>query len=222
MWGFELKGRERYCKDWKVTACMHAHVHTNTQTTALNFSTNGPQWVGYKGGDVMSVIETVCPSTSNPFLIQLSLLTQSREKERTKRQNERQYKWTSLSLFIPFLFPTTSTLLYCISIIKTSLWFVKCAETKIATEFWLFKHLTLKSADLCFDASNFNIIAYKLLFWVSSILEQFNLDSCLCLRSRDHRQFVWLFFNWQEQAKRVLEVFVKSAVRRRVCWTQCL
>lgn len=89
----------------QFTACMHAHAHIHTQThtqthshTALNSSTNGPQWVGYKGGDVMSVMETVGPFTSDPFLIQLSLLTQSREKERTK---ERQRERKCIFLFLP-------------------------------------------------------------------------------------------------------------------------
>ena len=67
-----------------MTYSLHACSRTlykNTQTHTLNSTTNGPQWVGYKVGDVMSVMATVCPFTNDPFLIQLSSVTQSREKE---------------------------------------------------------------------------------------------------------------------------------------------
>ena len=90
---------------------LHACTRTQTLThSALNSGTNGPQWVGYKGGDVMSVMETVCPFTSDPFLTQLSLLTQ-RTKE---RQTER--KWTFF-FFYPFPHPLPANLT---STIKTS------------------------------------------------------------------------------------------------------
>lgn len=82
-WSLNLK---RYKKKI-LQRLIYAHTYTQPLIhTALNSSTNDPQWVGYKGGDVMSVMETVCPFTSDPFLIQLSLLTQSRKKE-TKKES---------------------------------------------------------------------------------------------------------------------------------------
>ena len=68
---------------------MHAHarIHTNSHA-AVKTGTNGPQWVGYKGDDVMSMMETVCLFTSDPFLTQRSFPAQRREKCRTKEKEE--------------------------------------------------------------------------------------------------------------------------------------
>lgn len=55
------------------------HKHTNTAQMA-------PNGLVLKEGDVMSVLETVCPFTSDPFLTQLSFLTQSRKKNKGKTE----------------------------------------------------------------------------------------------------------------------------------------
>lgn len=55
-------------------------LHTNRHA-ALDSHTNGPQWVGCKVGDVMSVMETACPFTTDPFL------TQTRDNKRKTDSN---------------------------------------------------------------------------------------------------------------------------------------
>lgn len=56
----------------KEVHSMWRYTQTDTHT-ALNSRRNIPQRVGYKEGDVMSVMETVCHFTADPFLIQLFL-----------------------------------------------------------------------------------------------------------------------------------------------------
>lgn len=78
MWVFEHKATKDTAKtDTIQLACMHAHVHKNTHNKPLNFSTNGPQWIGYKGDDVMSVIETV--SLHQRFISYPAVLTDAKQ-----------------------------------------------------------------------------------------------------------------------------------------------
>lgn len=116
--------------------------------TALHSGTNGPQWVGYKGGDVMSVMETVCPFASYPFLIQLSFLTQSREKERKNKERQKE----SVLLFF---------ILYSTHLQPTSYLPLKCPLEKWSNLLLDLGHLNTQEADRCALMHPIYIVLHK-------------------------------------------------------------
>ena len=106
----------------------------------------------------MSVMETVCPFTSYPFLIQLSFLTQSRGEE---RKNKERQKERVLLFFI--LYPTH---------LQPTLYLpLKCPFEKWPDLLLDLGHLNTKEADRCALMHPVYIVLHK--SWSNFVAFQF-------------------------------------------------
>lgn len=106
----------------------------------------------------MSVMETVCPFTSYPFLIQLSFLTQSREKERKNKERQKEHVLLFFILYPTHLQPTLYLPL-------------KCPFEKWPDLLLDLGHLNTKEADRCALMHPIYIVLHK--SWSNFVAYQF-------------------------------------------------
>lgn len=143
-------------------ACTHTQQHSRTQHWIL--AQMAPNGLVIKG--VMSCLwwRLCVPLPVIHFLSSCPFWRKTeRKRERTKESQKEKKCMSGCLSFVPF--PTHSQLHIChlnIRMIREN------SKIRFAIGYWLFKHLSSKSADLslCFDASNLNIIAYRCGFYL--------------------------------------------------------